>query len=203
MKKRLVIIGGVAAGPKAAAKAKRCDPNMEVVIYQEEGEISYSGCGLPYYVGGIIPERKKLLIQTVEQFSRDGIQVFKRHRLFPSLQPGPLPRDRGRPSAPKQAGGKIEMAFRRRSKKENGRRRGFFCHPGRPGLEGSPGETHPRIDLDSVRGAGRPPRRTRPGERTRGSLLFGRPFLQGLPETQAPGLQKSQKRGRGPVMLVL
>lgn len=81
MKKRLVIIGGVAAGPKAAAKAQRCDPDMEVVIYQEEGEVSYSGCGLPYYVGGIIPERKKLLIKTAEQFSRDGIQVLKRHRV--------------------------------------------------------------------------------------------------------------------------
>jgi NADPH-dependent 2,4-dienoyl-CoA reductase/sulfur reductase-like enzyme/rhodanese-related sulfurtransferase len=81
VKKRLVIIGGVAAGPKAAAKAQRCDPDMEVVIYQEEGEISYSGCGLPYYVGGSIPERKKLLIKTAEQFSQDGIQVLKRHRV--------------------------------------------------------------------------------------------------------------------------
>ena len=81
MKKRLVIIGGVAAGPKAAAKAQRCDPEMEIVIYQEEGEISYSGCGLPYYVGGVIPERKKLLIKSAEQFSKDGIQVLKRHRV--------------------------------------------------------------------------------------------------------------------------
>ena len=81
MKKRLVVIGGVAAGPKAAAKAKRCDPNLEAVVYQEEGEISYSGCGLPYYVGGIIPERKKLLIKTAEQFSQDGIQILKRHRV--------------------------------------------------------------------------------------------------------------------------
>ena len=54
---------------------------MEVVLYQEEGEISYSGCGLPYYVGGIIPERKKLLIKTAEQFSQDGIQILKRHRV--------------------------------------------------------------------------------------------------------------------------
>ena len=81
MEKRLVVIGGVAAGPKAASKAKRCDPNVEVVVYQEEGEISYSGCGLPYYVGGVIPERKKLLIKTAEQFSQDGIQILKRHRV--------------------------------------------------------------------------------------------------------------------------
>ena len=79
--KRLIVIGGVAAGPKTAAKAKRCNPNLEVVIYQEEGEVSYSGCGLPYYIGGVIPERKKLLIRTAEQFAVDGIQVLKRHRV--------------------------------------------------------------------------------------------------------------------------
>ena len=78
---RLIVIGGVAAGPKVASKAKRCDPDLEVVIYQEEGEVSYSGCGLPYYIGGVIPERKKLLIRTAEQFGLDGIQVLKRHRV--------------------------------------------------------------------------------------------------------------------------
>ena len=36
MKKKLLVIGGVAAGPKAAAKARRCDPEMEIVVYQEE-----------------------------------------------------------------------------------------------------------------------------------------------------------------------
>ena len=79
--KRLIVIGGVAAGPKVASKAKRCDPDLEVVIYQEEGEVSYSGCGLPYYIGGVIPERKKLLIRSAEQFGLDGIQVLKRHRV--------------------------------------------------------------------------------------------------------------------------
>jgi NADPH-dependent 2,4-dienoyl-CoA reductase/sulfur reductase-like enzyme/rhodanese-related sulfurtransferase len=78
---RLIVIGGVAAGPKVASKAKRCNPELEVVIYQEEGEVSYSGCGLPYYIGGEILERKKLLIRTAEQFGLDGIQVWKRHRV--------------------------------------------------------------------------------------------------------------------------
>ncbi len=78
---RLIVIGGVAAGPKVASKAKRCNPDLEVVIYQEEGEVSYSGCGLPYYIGGEIPERKKLLIRTAEQFGLDGIQVLRRHRV--------------------------------------------------------------------------------------------------------------------------
>lgn len=81
MNKRLLVIGGVAAGPKAAAKARRCDPEMEVLIYQEEGEISYAGCGLPYYIGGLIKERNELIARTAEEFAQDHIQVKKRHRV--------------------------------------------------------------------------------------------------------------------------
>ena len=81
MTKRLVVIGGVAAGPKAAAKARRCDPEMEVTIYQEEDEISYAGCGLPYYVSGVIKEREKLLSRTPGKFSEDDIQVLKNRRI--------------------------------------------------------------------------------------------------------------------------
>jgi len=78
---KLVVIGGVAAGPKAAAKAKRCRPDLEVVIYQEEGAVSYGGCGLPYYVSGKIKERNQLLARTKEQFAQDGIQVKLKHRV--------------------------------------------------------------------------------------------------------------------------
>lgn len=81
MPKKLIVIGGVAAGPKAAAKAKRCDPNLEVVIYQEEGAVSYGGCGLPYYISGKIKERKHLLARTREDFARDGIQVNLNQRV--------------------------------------------------------------------------------------------------------------------------
>ncbi len=81
MKKRLVVIGGVAAGPKAAARAKRCDPEMEVIIYQEEDEISYAGCGLPYYVSGVIKKRDELISRTPGKFALDGIRVKKHHRI--------------------------------------------------------------------------------------------------------------------------
>ncbi len=81
MKKRLVVIGGVAAGPKAAAKARRCDPEMEIVIYQEEDEISYAGCGLPYYLSGVIAERDELISRTPGQFALDGIRVLKNRRI--------------------------------------------------------------------------------------------------------------------------
>ena len=81
MKKRLVVIGGVAAGPKAAAKARRCDPEMEIVIYQEEDEISYAGCGLPYYTSGVIGGRDELISRTPGQFALDGIRVLKNRRV--------------------------------------------------------------------------------------------------------------------------
>jgi NADPH-dependent 2,4-dienoyl-CoA reductase/sulfur reductase-like enzyme/rhodanese-related sulfurtransferase len=81
MKKRLLVIGGVAAGPKAAAKARRCDPEMEIVIYQVEDEISYAGCGLPYYIGGVIKKRQELISRTPGQFAQEGIKVLKNRRI--------------------------------------------------------------------------------------------------------------------------
>jgi NADPH-dependent 2,4-dienoyl-CoA reductase/sulfur reductase-like enzyme/rhodanese-related sulfurtransferase len=81
VKKRLLVIGGVAAGPKAAAKARRCDPEMEIVIYQEEEEISYAGCGLPYYISGIVKERDELISRTPGKFAQDGIRILKHRRI--------------------------------------------------------------------------------------------------------------------------
>ncbi len=81
MKKRLLVIGGVAAGPKAAAKARRCDPEMEITIYQEEDEISYAGCGLPYYISGKIKERDELISRTPGKFALDEIRILKNRRV--------------------------------------------------------------------------------------------------------------------------
>jgi len=81
MKKRLLVVGGVAAGPKAAAKARRCDPEMEIVVYQEEDDISYAGCGLPYYISGIVKERDELISRTPGKFALDGIRILKNRRI--------------------------------------------------------------------------------------------------------------------------
>jgi NADPH-dependent 2,4-dienoyl-CoA reductase/sulfur reductase-like enzyme/rhodanese-related sulfurtransferase len=81
MKKRLLVIGGVAAGPKAAARARRCDPELEIVVFQEEDEISYAGCGLPYYVSGVVEKRDELISRTPGKFAQDGIRVLKRRRI--------------------------------------------------------------------------------------------------------------------------
>lgn len=49
---RYLIVGGVAAGTKVAAKLKRCDRSAEVTVITKSEDISYAGCGLPYYIGG-------------------------------------------------------------------------------------------------------------------------------------------------------
>ncbi len=87
MNKRLVVVGGVAAGPKAAAKARRCDPELEIILYQEEDAISYAGCGLPYYIGGLIKERQELISRTPGQFALDEIKVKKNCRVE-KIDPG-------------------------------------------------------------------------------------------------------------------
>jgi len=53
---RIVIIGGVACGPKAAARARRRDAQAEITVIERGSLLSYAGCGLPYYIGGSIPE---------------------------------------------------------------------------------------------------------------------------------------------------
>ncbi|HDP25587.1 MAG TPA: pyridine nucleotide-disulfide oxidoreductase [Deltaproteobacteria bacterium] len=58
---RIVVIGGSAAGPKAAAKARRIDPHAEVVIFQKDADLSMASCGYPYYVGGYFDDRNMLL----------------------------------------------------------------------------------------------------------------------------------------------
>ncbi len=58
---RVVVIGGVAAGPKTAAKIMRLDPQAEVTLLERGKLISYAGCGLPYYVSGVVKEQKDLM----------------------------------------------------------------------------------------------------------------------------------------------
>jgi CoA-dependent NAD(P)H sulfur oxidoreductase len=78
---RLVIVGGVAAGTKAASRARRLDPGMEITIYQEEPEPSISECGLPYFLSGVVEEREKLVVRTPAKFAENDIEVLVRHRV--------------------------------------------------------------------------------------------------------------------------
>lgn len=74
---KVLIIGGVAAGTKVAAKLKRENRSHEVTILTMGKDISYAGCGLPYYVGGLIAERGQLIVNTPESFSNlTGVNVI-------------------------------------------------------------------------------------------------------------------------------
>ena len=89
MTKRVVIIGGGAAGPKTAAKLRRENPDIIIEMYSDEKNISYSACGLPYYIENIIPDINELLVRSPEEFERHGIRVFLEHRalkIFPKKQ---------------------------------------------------------------------------------------------------------------------
>ena len=66
---KYVIIGGVAAGTKAAAKLKRLDRRAEVKIFTKSADISYAGCGLPYYIGGDISAREELIVNSPEKYA--------------------------------------------------------------------------------------------------------------------------------------
>ncbi len=73
---KVIILGGVAAGTKVAAKLKREDRSCEVTILTKGKDISYAGCGLPYYVGGLIETREDLIVNTPESFSGlTGVEV--------------------------------------------------------------------------------------------------------------------------------
>lgn len=73
---RIVVIGGVAAGTKAAAKLKRQDRSADVTIYTKGDDISYAGCGLPYYVGGSIESRDDLIVNTPAKYTGlTGVEV--------------------------------------------------------------------------------------------------------------------------------
>ncbi len=64
MSKKLVIVGGVAGGATAAARARRLDEQAEIVVFERGPDVSFANCGLPYHIGGEIPGRAALLVQT-------------------------------------------------------------------------------------------------------------------------------------------
>lgn len=65
---KVLIVGGVAGGATAAARLRRLDERMEIVIIERTGYISYANCGLPYYLGGVIEDREDLTLQTPQSF---------------------------------------------------------------------------------------------------------------------------------------
>lgn len=87
MGKKILIVGGVAGGATAAARLRRLDESATIILFERGEYISFANCGLPYYIGGTITNRGKLLVQTVEGMSnrfnldiRNKSEVMKIHR---------------------------------------------------------------------------------------------------------------------------
>src|SRR6056297_3573699 len=73
---RIVIIGGVAAGATAAARARRISADAEITVLEAGPDISFANCGLPYYIGRDIDRRSKLILQSPESFREQyNVQV--------------------------------------------------------------------------------------------------------------------------------
>ncbi|RHW41456.1 CoA-disulfide reductase [Neobacillus notoginsengisoli] len=87
MGKKVLIVGGVAGGATAAARLRRLDEKADIILFERGEYISFANCGLPYYIGGTITNRDKLLVQTIEGMTnrfnldiRNLSEVTKIHR---------------------------------------------------------------------------------------------------------------------------
>ncbi len=81
-KMKLVIVGGVAAGASAAAKARRCNEDAEIIMFEKGPHISYATCGLPYYLSGVIRKREHLLVTSPRFFKqRFNVEVRTHHEV--------------------------------------------------------------------------------------------------------------------------
>jgi NADPH-dependent 2,4-dienoyl-CoA reductase/sulfur reductase-like enzyme/rhodanese-related sulfurtransferase len=80
---RIIIVGGVAGGASAAAKARRVDENAEIHVFERGPYISFANCGLPYYIAGEIDDRAKLIVMTPETFwSKSRIHAHVNHEVL-------------------------------------------------------------------------------------------------------------------------
>ena len=80
---KVIIVGGVAGGASAAARLRRLDENAQITMYERSGYISYANCGLPYYIGGVITDRRQLTLQTPDSFyKRFRVDVKVNHEVL-------------------------------------------------------------------------------------------------------------------------
>ncbi len=100
MPKRLIVIGADAAGMSAASEARRADPALEIVAYDRGGFASYSQCGLPYWIGGVVAERDQLFARSVAAFAAQRITIHLHHEVA-AIDPA-----RGRVTVRDLAGGR-------------------------------------------------------------------------------------------------
>lgn len=80
--KKVIIIGGVAAGMSAASKAKREKNDLEITVYEMTDIVSWGSCGLPYYVGNFYDDSKRMIAKPLERFQKEGITVKMKHEVI-------------------------------------------------------------------------------------------------------------------------
>jgi NADPH-dependent 2,4-dienoyl-CoA reductase/sulfur reductase-like enzyme len=146
MPKKLVIVGGVAGGATAAARARRLDESAQIVMFERGAEVSFANCGLPYHIGGEIQTRDALLVQT-------KAALAKRFNLDIRTRSEVLKIDRGQKRVEVQ-----ELDSGRRYSESYD---ALLLAPGaRPVVPGLPGISHPAIfclrdmaDMDRIKAA--------------------------------------------------
>lgn len=79
---KIIIVGGVAAGMSAAAKAGRLDKEADIVIYEKTEIVSWGACGLPYYVGDFYKDPNNMIARPVEKFIESGMNIKIRHEVI-------------------------------------------------------------------------------------------------------------------------
>ena len=81
-KKKLIVIGGDAAGMSGASQVKRLQPAWEVVVFEKTDYISYAACGMPYFIEGLIPDKEELIELTPEvAIKKRKIDLRLRHEV--------------------------------------------------------------------------------------------------------------------------
>src|SRR5262249_21381321 len=81
--RKIIVVGGVAGGASAAARARRVDESAEITIFERGPYISFANCGLPYHIAGDIEDRSKLLIMTPEKmWARSRVRVHVNHEVL-------------------------------------------------------------------------------------------------------------------------
>ena len=99
---KLLIVGGVAGGATAAARARRLDEHADIVLFERGEYISFANCGLPYYIGGVIPKRSDLLVTTPEALTKRyniDIRTFSEVTMIDRAKKEVEVRDGSRPSS--------------------------------------------------------------------------------------------------------
>ena len=81
MGRRVIVVGGGAGGPSAAAKAKRVDASLDVQMFESGPHVSYAACPTPYYICDMIKDPNRIIARTPEQFEKSGVHVHVNHSI--------------------------------------------------------------------------------------------------------------------------